>query len=251
MDNEINIIRIYGDSISLPRISDGVSFQDSWPELIKKEFKNQFSVYNRSIWRNTIIKANEIILGDNSYFGDSSENGILVLQLGLCDCAPRPVPENLREKTAKMPKIFLNLWKWALHKYRPQIQKIKFFRYVNEDDFFRIYVNTLQEVVNKFKYIFIINIPPTNFLIEKQSPGLSESIEVYNKLISNAIDTVNNDNIVLVDVNEIISGQLNDDGTNDYILSDGQHLTKKGHNLYSQMIAEKLNNLELAQVQNV
>lgn len=237
-----NLIRVYGDSLSLPRCSENIDFLSTYPEILKKELSlkrnTEIYLYNRSKIRETITKARQAISDDNCYF--HTGNGILIIQIGLCDCAPRPIPDKVRTKISDLPEFFKKKVISFLHKNRSSIQKVKYWNYTEKEIYRENYYNLLNEVSELFEYIFCINIPPTNSKIEEHSSGLTLNIENYNQIIEEVIGSLNKKNIHLIDVYAKAKAESDEKGFNKYVLKDGQHITEEGHLLYSRLILEKI-----------
>jgi acyl-CoA thioesterase I len=240
--NDFLLVRVYGDSLGMPRISAGVPFYRSYSELLRAALDELFPtqkvcVYNRSRGGFSILTFWDDYRQDSIYFG--SLGGILVLQLGIVDCAPRPVPERVRRIIARLPLPLRDAVVRFLHHNRARLLRSGLsWRLVNPKRFAATYCDWLRAATQEFDRIYVLNIAPTIPKMEAHSPGLTASIELYNQIIADTVDQVGNQKIVLVDVH---SGILKSPGGIASLITqdDGHHITSEGHRLYARMIAEK------------
>jgi hypothetical protein len=119
------LIRIYGDSLSLPRVSEGVYYLDSYPELLAKRIKElhpgtTVHLYNRSLGGAKILQIENLYREDSFFFGRNGGD-IMVLQCGIVDCAPRPIPDKVRSAISKAPEFFKSPIIHLLHAWRRRI----------------------------------------------------------------------------------------------------------------------------------
>jgi len=137
-----------------------------------------------------------------------------------------------------MPNIVQQIVKKLLHKYRPNILLSGFsWRHIIPAEFQSTLKSWLAVAIKDFERVYVINIAPTNSAIESHSPGLTSSIELYNKIISVAVKSIAASNLFLMDIH----GALNvpDPCSNKHINEhDGHHLTLEGHKVYAELIAD-------------
>ena len=85
------LIRVYGDLLGMPRSTDGISYMETYAEILADGRsiypRRQVHLYNRSRGAGTVRSLIADYLQDTSYFG-TGETDILVIQCGICDCAP-------------------------------------------------------------------------------------------------------------------------------------------------------------------
>jgi len=240
--NDFLLVRVYGDSLGMPRISAGVPFYHSYSELLRAALEELFlkekvCVYNRSRGGVSTLTLWDDYRQDSIYFGPSGD--ILVLQLGIVDCAPRPVPERVRRIVARLPIPLRDAVVKFLHNNRARLLRSGLsWRLVNPKRFAATYCDWLRAATQEFDRIYVLNIAPTIPKIEAHSPGLTASIELYNRIIADSVLRVGNPKIALVDVHSGILKSLR--GNASLITQeDGHHITSEGHCLYARMIAEK------------
>ena len=238
-----NIIRIYGDSLSMPRAAAGISFQDTYGEKLKRELLEKsgidYVLYNRSNGSRTVVTTLQLITTDDIYFGKNGENSIVIIQVGLCDLAPRPVPQKVRNKISKLPSILKDIIIKFLHNNRKYIQKYKYFQLVSPKDFEIQYNEMLKICSTEFEKVICINVPPTHPETEEHTPELSINIERYNEIIARLVKNNEYRHVYLADVNKILAEKCkNGEDLHDYILDDGQHITIKGNELYKNILID-------------
>lgn len=240
MEKKLSLIRVYGDSLSLPRIFEGVAFDATYPEQITRALETQmnrsFYLYNRSRFDANIKGVYSDFYRDSLNFGIPGGR-ILIIQCGVCDCAPRPIPPLVRRFIGKLPLRLKKSIVTFIHNNRSKIQRICFWRTTSILDFESTYFKLLEEGNKSFQSVYVINIPPTNSNTEDQSPGFSASILAYNSAIFEVIKRLGASNIYLIDVFSKIKNSNNIDHF--IVKADGHHITKAGHDLYAQLILEK------------
>ncbi len=235
------LVRIYGDSLSMPREFESVPFYCTYPELFRQSLEHiypgkQVCLYNRSVGGGTIKSLWADYQRDSSYFRPD-KGDVLIIQCGIVDCAPRPIPSSVGKFVSRLPGILQQVVRKFLHHYRPRILHSGFsWRHIIPQEFKSTLIKWLATAKEDFNRVYVFNIAPTNESIEAHSPGLSSSIELYNKLISKSIKSVESGNIHLMDIHKAIisSGSSISKYIND---QDGHHITLEGHKLYARMIA--------------
>ncbi len=232
------LIQIHGDSLSLPRNKEGVPFYLTYPELIRSSIEEikkgkKIYLYNFSRGSITINQVYQELLEKIGYF--SRTGNILVIQIGVCDCAPRPIPYWLRNIIGTLPEKARTYAIKQIHTNRPLIQRagIKW-QMVPPRTFLEYYAKLLSVATKAFDRIYLINIAPTNPETEMQSPGFSFQIEKYNSLIKEVVENMNNEKLRLLDVHSKIKNKTGELSL--YINKDGVHITVLAHRMYADMI---------------
>jgi lysophospholipase L1-like esterase len=232
------LIQVYGDSLSMPRSEDSIYHADVYPELLRDlietaHSKNRVSIYNRSSGGASIDALHERYIQDSVYFGNEDRR-ILVIQCGIVDCAPRPVPPKVKTMISRLPLPL----RWAvakfLHLARPVLLRAGFrWRTTEIESFSATLEKWLRRAMRACDRIYVINIAPTISTTAAHSPGLAASINDYNQAIAKVVTNAASAMIVLVDVNAAIQ----DAASAEYVNSvDGHHITASAHRLYAKMI---------------
>lgn len=233
------LIRVYGDSLSLPRASEGIEIADTYPELLRNRIEQQDSeitvrVFNRSVGGASISELYQQFLKDREYFGHDC-GGIVVVQSGIVDCAPRPIPPTLKQWIGRMPRLI----RWPivkfLHHARPYLMRAGIsWRSTEIERFESSLRQWLSELTRPSARVYVINIAPTTEKMDRHSPGLAKSISRYNEPIAKVVATLRANSIRMIDVHGSISRQKN---ICDYVNpTDGHHITIDGHKLYADLI---------------
>lgn len=234
------VVKIYGDSLSLPRTQDGIDYGDEFALLIQKEISDVSGVppivYNRSRGGTTVRDLASSYREDRHYMPGG---GIVVIQCGVVDCAPRPLPSFLRKLLGYAPGFFRRPAVNFLHENRARILKAGLgTRLTSQREFGRAMKKWLSDAVLSEELILVVNIAPTIEPVETHSPGFQRSIDDYNFEIKKAVDETASPKVLLIDVNCAIreSGEVTDFVNRD----DGHHITAKGHSLYAGLLMEKI-----------
>jgi hypothetical protein len=100
------LIRMYGDSLSMPRIRAGIPYTHSYGELFRSRLEEflpgiRVDLYNRSVGGASIARLKETFEIDDTYFGPGED--ILIIQAGIVDCAPRSISGRARRLVGRCP----------------------------------------------------------------------------------------------------------------------------------------------------
>lgn len=235
-------IRFYSDSLGLPRGKE-ISNNQRYISIFKKYLEDigyNVEILDRARANYNINDLYQWFSEDNKYFGCNSD--ITIIQEGIVDCAPRPIPKKFRNIVSKLPKNFRNIIVRFLHNYRPTMQKLGIrYYYIIPKDYYNKYMKLLREASNNSQRVYLFNILPTIDKIEAHSPGLSKSINNYNNIIKNIVRTLDRENVYLIDVYSKLKGR------NNYISKyinqkDGHHITVEGNKFYADLLIYKEEN---------
>jgi hypothetical protein len=235
-------LMVYGDSLGLPRATEGIPYTSTYAEVLRSSLETarseEVDLYNRSRGGATIRGLYEDWATDMTYFG-AGEAAIVVIQSGIVDCAPRPIPTLIRRIVGRLPGPLHRYVVRFLHVHRVNILRAgAVWRETPPDAFSGVLRRWLNEAGAVSGRVYVVNIAPTTMAMDAHSPGLAKSIEEYNRLISSAIRESGRSNVRLVDVHEAILGAP--DGVSRNINpGDGHHITADGHALYARLIVER------------
>lgn len=205
-------IVILGDSLSMPRPNEGIEYEDTYPYLLSKM---GYEVICRSKRANDtkIQTIEQNILDDVVYL----KPNILIIHLGIVDCAPRLFSKFERKLLSLLPKIIRIPIINFFSKRRAFFTKIRQISYVN----LKSYESNLEKLINRSKKIvekiIIIKIKNTTNENDSRSFNFNKKIDKYN----NVLDKLSKkyDGIFLIDPNNFEDGLLND----------GIHINKNMH----------------------
>ena len=234
------VIKIYGDSLSLPRPQDGVNYGDEYALIVQRDLAAlrgaETVVYNRSKGGATVKDLASSYRNDRNYM---RAGGVVVIQCGVVDCAPRPLPAFMRSVLGYAPGLFRKGAVGFLHRNRAGILRAGLgTRLTSKKAFERIMKGWLEETAGQEELVLVVNIAPTTEAMEEHSPGFQASIDHYNGIITESVESAHSDKVMLIDVNGAIkkSGAVTDFVNRD----DGHHITAKGHELYAGLMIEKI-----------
>lgn len=236
-------ILVYGDSVSMPRMKEGVMWHDLYAEKLRFWLEGQqpgVKVYlvNRSRGAARIGDLYRDFFNDYTYF-DSVGDKILIIQSGIVDCAPRPIPDWFKSFISRLPSfVKLGIIRF-LHKNRANLLRNGFkWRATSPFVFRSVFERWLRFAAGRFSRIYVLSILPTTGKIEMHSPGYGKSVMVYNAIMKNAIRRIGGSNIHFLDLHSVLSSQPE---ILDSVLNsqDGHHITAAGHTLFFKALAER------------
>ncbi|MCX8492312.1 MAG: SGNH/GDSL hydrolase family protein [Cyclobacteriaceae bacterium] len=197
-----------GDSLGMPR--QGVPFCETWYYRIIKHKTNYCFVNN---FRRALT-TNELSAED---FLENYSPQIVILQVGIVDCAPRYYKNNsLLVKLINVGPDFIRNKFWKLTKrFKSRISE-------NADVSVDQFKSNLDSYIKRcerelMEKLIIIKIPAPSEALLQKNPKIRESIEAYNEVI-NSIKF--NGQFMVIDPLR--------DGSNDDYIEDGYHLSKLG-----------------------
>lgn len=234
------LIRVYGDSLSMPRRSEGVDYFQTYPELLVAAWRgealgHEITIYNRSYADASTAHLLRTYRSDAFYFGNPG-GSVGILQCGIVDCAPRPIPPKIRSIVSRMPTSVREKIVSFIHANRASMLRSGLmWRTTPPKRFLETMTALVRMAAPDFSRFYVINIAPTVPAIEARSPGLSESIRYYNSLIEKAVSAVASPNVRIIDVYGLILNQQIDRFISPL---DGHHISAEAHRLYAEAILE-------------
>jgi hypothetical protein len=194
-------ILILTDSLGLPRSTpEQCDFEHTWPQLLGNIYQQIHQV--------SIGAATSQVLLKQVTYQKAFRPDIVILQVGIVDCAPRFMSRKELDFTYALGNLgrsirFLFNRKW--------VKKHRRISYINETEFNA----NIQEMQFMFDCpIMAIGILPASDAYENILPGVTEKVNLYNNILANNFK-------YFVDTKEII-------GYNG-IMTDHHHLNKDGH----------------------
>lgn len=224
-----NRILCIGDSTSLPGHTN--TYDDTWFYKLKQDFHtfDFISVFRRSITTNILVTEGGGDDVDNVPMGadclEFYNPSIVVLQLGIVDCAPR-----LLNRFDKLILMFLpNNAKSFFIKFLKSIKKRRSSNtLVSLEKFqsnFKSYIERC--LLNKIEIIILISIPYPDERMISKNVNIIINVEVYNKILS---DLSKNYSFV-----KVIS-PLDSRNHDEIIFEDGYHPNPLGNQIVFQNI---------------
>jgi lysophospholipase L1-like esterase len=236
-----SLILVYGDSLCLPRVDDGVAVGDTYPELLADYQASRgikARVYSRGEGGRTINDHWERYGNDRHFFTPGADDS-LIIHAGMVDCAPRPLPQKWRRRLERQPafirepivSFIRNNRAWMLNR------GLVFYK-VDPPTFQKRIEEWLDAAIRIYPNIFLIAIPPIGEAPEKLSPGWRQNIVAYNKILADAAAR-HAKGVHFVPLHDALS-RSERDFTECISPRDGYHLLKKGHRLIRDLIVAQL-----------
>ena len=242
---DVKKIAVYGDSLALPR-KGIVNYNERYLFLIEQWLKNNydieyFEIKDRATGGVTVTELLKKYEHDVGYYDLPAD--IVVFQTGVVDCAPRPVNDVTRGKIDRLPNWIKKMVVKYLHNNRSKIlESGKFYVKTSKELFHTNIKKLLTKAVVDYKNVYIINICPTNKKTENHSPGFSNKINEYNRVIFEVIKELNKANLHLIDIHSYINNRYVDIDKF-MVAEDGHHITSFTHKVIADMIIEHEANL--------
>jgi hypothetical protein len=181
----------YADSVGFPRLDQTPDV--TWPFLLKDLLERYCNVsvypYMRGLAGGRIKDIERIFKRDGKYFKAQNENAFsfVIYNIGVVDAAPRPFTYHLYHlhKFAKLPQVgryisyFLSK---ILHPNRRLFQNIYSFRLTAPGNFRKRFDRMVRDSNKAGIHPISIDTPLTPVSLEDRSPGLRQSIDLYNSL---------------------------------------------------------------------
>ncbi len=235
------LLRVYGDSLGLPRFQDEVPYLKTYPEQLVELLKDRLPncrphLYNRSKPAATAPALSADFTRDSSYFGPTRPQ-LIIIHCGICDCAPRPLPPRLRRLVGRLPGPVRSVIIKLLHDNRHRLLGAGLsWREVSPTHFSGSLKTFIKNAADEASIVSVINIAPTTQGMELRSPGLGKSIVTYNKIIDGIVADVGRESLGLIDA---YGALINSRVITDYVnQNDGHHITERGHGLYCDLLAK-------------
>ncbi len=238
-------MRLYGDSLALPR-SGNVKPRERYIARLcswwsTNEGVESIELCDRSKGSMTVADLFQWYEHDNGYYGEAGE--VLIIQGGVVDCAPRPVPRWMRRRIARMPQVLRKHTVKFLHKHRAAILlRTGGWQQLKPDEFRSVLTRWLPRAAQNFARVYVFNVAPTNRKTEEHSPGFTKSIELYNEILDSVSAALKLDNLFVIDVHAIISSAGPEEIDKHILAEDGHHLTARSHELYYEEIRKREEN---------
>ncbi|GAB4284891.1 MAG: hypothetical protein Kow0068_10090 [Marinilabiliales bacterium] len=216
-----------GDSLSLP--GHGNKYEDTWIYKLRQKFESQgyhfITFFQRALTSDVLIKQG----GDGSDCLEIYEPDIVILQIGIVDCAPRLISPGsfnyyfIKVIPSKLKPIYLNFLKKIKKRNAKRV-------YVKPDKFksnIHAYLQRCSDI--NIEQILIIGICTPDERMIKKNPEIIKNVKLYNKILQNEAANFSFANIIF---------PLDPQRSSEMIYEDGYHPNPVGNNLvYNELIA--------------
>ncbi len=229
-------IVIIGSSLVYDKPSRDDSYQSIYGFLLKNYFKSkgdhEVFIIGRAKNHTRMQRRQDRLLYDLEQF----EPDIVIIHLGIVDCAPRLFLEEEQIFLQALPKFLrFDLIKFLSNHRYYFTRKFKK-EYVKINDFEKYY----QKILDKIKEInaipIIINISKPNQHIINRSYFIIEKIIAHNKIL---LKLAKKNHCNIIDVYSIIESQKS------YQLADGIHLSKSGNKKLANLLITEIKSLRI------
>lgn len=224
----MRFIRCYGDSVALPRVKEGQNLEDTYPLLVADVL--EAGVWVRSQPNGTVIDARGQVEVDGGYLGPR-ESDVIVVQVGVVDCAPRPLPPRVRAGVGRLPGPFRALIISGIRRNRQFLTKGAAHQVVPLARF-EIELGILAADASIASALTVLlTIAPPNRWFSDRSPALREQIDAYNTAIRAIAKTAPRTEVL--DVHDLFAGE-----EERLMTSDGHHFTRDAHAMVAEALVE-------------
>jgi|RhiMetdeSRZDD1v2_1073273.scaffolds.fasta_scaffold309969_2 acyl-CoA thioesterase I len=235
---------ILADSLALPREEVGGErcFEATYPFVLHELLRRKFGASSPMvIERGMRLRTVEAVLTDWHEQVTLRNADVVVVHVGVVDCAPRIFLRRENAFISKRPSWIREPILKFVHDYRRQIIQKRPRVYVPLPRFQR----HVEEVTQKARksdllslvYVNIVEPPDST---EYRSPGFQQNVQRYNQVL---LSQASQPRVTLIDFNRSISQQ----GGSDKLTTDGVHLNESAHQILAQQLENHISSLFGAQ----
>jgi lysophospholipase L1-like esterase len=214
------------DSLAMAREGEtNISFEATYPYLLDQWLRRRFQsdaplVIERAMRRRTI----EYVLDEWYELVDLRKADVVVVHVGIVDCAPRVFLRRERQFVENLRPTFLRESILRnVHQHRRAIVKIRKKVYVPAERFARHVGQVVERAKqSKLRSLLFVNIimPPAE--MDERSPGFIKNVGVYNEILKSH---ANGAGVHLIDLDRMIK----EAGGVEQLTVDGIHINETGH----------------------
>lgn len=214
----MNKVVILGDSLGMPR--EELLFEETYPYLLQHRFLKNYQIISQHKRAND-TKRQLVELYDVELY----KPNIVILHLGIVDCAPRLFYRKEKILFSYINKIvpiikIMSKHRFFLTKYLPKV-------YVNEREYEKNILKIIYFLEEKNIKIILVGIATTNLKHREKSFSYDENINNYNSILEKIVE--DKKKIDFIDMYQY--GE-------DILLEDGHHLNAKGSKILATKISQ-------------
>lgn len=223
------------DSLAMAREGEtNIAYEATYPYLLAQSLRRRFHsespmVIERGMRRRTI----EYVLDEWYELVDLLKPAVVVVHVGIVDCAPRVFLRRERQFVAKLRPAFLRESILdGVHRHRRAIVRMRKKVYVPPERFSALVGQVIEKAKqSKVRSLVMVNIitPPAE--MEERSPGFVENVGVYNKILKSRAE---DGGVHLIDIDRMIK----EAGGVEQLTVDGIHINETAH----AMLAKEIEN---------
>ena len=225
------------DSLAMPRAGEtNVAFEATYPYLLERSLRERKEtqssmIIERGMRRRTI----EYVLDDWSELVELKTPDVVVIHVGIVDCAPRVFLRRERQfveslRPAKLRDAVLRF----VHNHRIGIVNFRRKVYVPPDRFKALVAQVIQKAKESdLRSLVFINIITPPVEMDKRSPGFIDNVRIYNEILESSVKSPG---VHLIDLNKIVE----ENGGSKKLTVDGIHINEQGHVMLAQEIEDHI-----------
>lgn len=211
-------ILVLGDSLAFPRHTKGQSLEHAWPDLVANRIPGSV-LWQRARAANmssgVLDEAREL----NFFFGDTVPFDVVVVQVGIVDCCPRPVPASvlrfLRGFTAGVRIAAM------IDKHHGFLVRLRARPWIAAPVFAANVAGAVAALRKLAPRLILLAIAPPRHHLLENAPGVEGQVRLYNQVLRRVVEQ-HPRGTLFVD-------PYSDSNPDLLVLADGHHLTAKGH----------------------
>jgi hypothetical protein len=210
-------ILVITDSLGLPRTEpQSVNDSEAWPHMLANHVEHEVYTFTRGG-----ATSSDIVRELGGYLGAYTPD-IVIVQIGIVDCAPRALTRRELKVVSVLPVIG-KLVNRVVKRFRKNIVMARKITYTNKNEF-KLNVELIKEAFNNSE-VYFVSILSALEDYEEYNPGVSDNIADYNKILGeqgNYISPYRPENLDAI------------------TMSDFHHLNKNGHKIVFNAVLKEL-----------
>ena len=226
-------IVVMADSLAMAREGEtNVAYEATYPYLLDQWLRQRFGsqapmVIERGMRRRTI----EYVLDEWYELVDLRKTDVVVIHVGIVDCAPRVFLRRERQFVENLRPGFVREFVLdKVHRHRRAIVNMRKKVYVPPDRFNALVAQVVEKAKeSKLRSLVMVNITTPPAEIDERSPGFIKNVGIYNQILKAHADA---NGVHLIDLDAMIKAE----GGVEQLTVDGIHINEAGH----QMLAREI-----------
>ena len=226
-------IVVMADSLAMAREGEtNVAYETTYPYLLDQWLRQRFGsqaplVSERGMRRRTI----EYVLDEWYELVDLRKTDVVVVHVGIVDCAPRVFLRRERQFVENLRPGFLRRFILDyVHRHRRAVVNMRKKVYVPPERFNALVGQVMAKAkASELRSLVIVNIitPPAE--MDERSPGFIRNVGIYNEILRTHAEA---NGAHLIDLDSMIKAK----GGVEQLTVDGIHINEAGHKMLAQEI---------------
>jgi len=226
-------IVVMADSLAMAREGESnVAYETTYPYLLDQWLRQRFGsqaplVSERGMRRRTI----EYVLDEWYELVDLRKTDVVVVHVGIVDCAPRVFLRRERQFVENLRPGFLRRFILDyVHRHRRAVVNMRKKVYVPPERFNALVGQVMAKAkASELRSLVIVNIitPPAE--MDERSPGFIRNVGIYNEILRTHAEA---NGAHLIDIDRLIK----EAGGVEQLTVDGIHINEAGHKMLAQEI---------------